>query len=199
MTADENLPSISRALSKGAKLCFSKPVTISDLRGLWRFAMWNRNSTIASEEIPGFEWHRSEAFIVNMGLECQPSMKTGNQSLQSAKGKEQELLDKDNEGEKTLKRKRVTWTDDLQNKFMKAVESAGINGKFELKYFIFISAIATIHTVKLMVAVFLVRSSSEENIPAYECARTYKSKRFKLFTGLFFVMVHMYYLVQPFF
>jgi DNA-binding response OmpR family regulator len=46
-----NFPSITKALHTGAKWCFRKPVQISDLRQLWRFAVWNRFEPTFSEEI----------------------------------------------------------------------------------------------------------------------------------------------------
>lgn len=197
MTAsDYNHPSISRALYKGAKLCFRKPVQMSDLQGLWRFAMWNRNEIVMSAELPGFEWHQPKVITIIEGPECQPFMNTGKPSLEIAKVKETELRDKEKLLRNFLKKRKRAWNDFLHNKFLEAVDTAGINGKFELKYCLFVSAITTSHTVKIMVTFFLVRSSCEENIAANECAWTYKRACCKLFKGLFFVMVHMYYLVQ---
>jgi DNA-binding response OmpR family regulator len=48
---DDDIPSITKALHTGAKWCFRKPVQISDLRQLWRFAVWNRFEPTFSEEI----------------------------------------------------------------------------------------------------------------------------------------------------
>ena len=134
MTADDDQSSMSKALCKGAKLYFIKPILISDLRGLWQFAMWKRKDrTVASEDV-------SEGIIVNKDQGCQSFKNKGNTSLQSAKGKEQELVDKDKEGEKNesfvQKRKRITWTDGLHTKFLEAVKLAGVDGKIELKFFV---------------------------------------------------------------
>jgi DNA-binding response OmpR family regulator len=47
-----NFPSfITKALHTGAKWCFRKPVQISDLQQLWRFAVWNRFEPTFIEEI----------------------------------------------------------------------------------------------------------------------------------------------------
>jgi hypothetical protein len=46
-----NFPSTTKALHTGAKWCFRKPVQISDLWQLWRFAVWNRFEPTFSEEI----------------------------------------------------------------------------------------------------------------------------------------------------
>jgi DNA-binding response OmpR family regulator len=52
MTAfDDDIPSITKALHTGAKWCFRKPVQISDLQQLWRFAVWNRFEPTFIEEI----------------------------------------------------------------------------------------------------------------------------------------------------
>lgn len=156
MTAsDYNHPSISRALCKGAKLCFRKPVQMSDLQGLWRFAMWNRNEIVISAELPGFGWHQPKVITVIEGPKCQPSMNTGKPSLEIAKGKETELRDKEKALRNFLKKRKRVWNDYLHNKFLEAVDTAGINGKFELKYYLFVSAITTSHTVKVMVTFFL--------------------------------------------
>ncbi|XP_004510876.1 putative two-component response regulator-like APRR4 isoform X2 [Cicer arietinum] len=124
---DDDIPSISRALSTGAKLCYRKPVKFSDLQGLWRFAVWNRYEPIFMEEVPGFWWYSSEVTMANNGLECRSSMHIGESSLHNANCKEQEFLDKDNSA--LSKRKRRTWTDDLHRKFLEAVEIAGINAR----------------------------------------------------------------------
>ncbi|KAI5421542.1 two-component response regulator ARR14 isoform X1 [Lathyrus oleraceus] len=129
MTAyDDDIPSITRALSTGAKLCFRKPVLTFDLQELWRFAVWNRIETIFSEEESSFGWRQSEMSTVNKGLESQSSMNAEEQSLQYANGKKiQESRDED----MTLlpKKRRRTWTDDLHRKFLDAVETAGINAR----------------------------------------------------------------------
>jgi len=159
MTAyDDDTPSISWALGFGAKLCFRKPVQISDLRDLWRFAVWNRYETIVTDAVPDFGWRLSDMIMATKGLKCQPSMNTGERSrqnaiglegqpslnagektLRSANGKEQEFPDKDNSV--LLNRKRKSWTDDLHRKFLEAVEIAGIDGEFELAYYLLISAV----------------------------------------------------------
>lgn len=145
MTAyDDNIPSISRALSTGAKLCFRKPVLLFDLQELWRFAVWNRIETMFSKEESSFGRRQSEMFTVNKGLESQSSINTKVQSLQYANGKIQESPDADT----TLlpRKRRRTWTDDLHRKFLEAVETAGINGEFELANYLLISAVATSYT-----------------------------------------------------
>ncbi|KAK2353867.1 two-component response regulator ORR22 [Trifolium repens] len=48
---DDDISSITKALHTGAKRCFRKPVQISDLRQLWRFAVWNRFEPTFSEVI----------------------------------------------------------------------------------------------------------------------------------------------------
>nr|QSD99518.1 MYB family transcription factor [Melilotus albus] len=145
MTAyDDDTPSISRALGLGAKLCYRKPVKISELQDLWQFSVWNRCETIVTEAVPNFGWRLSDVIKATKDLECRPFMNTGELSrqnanglegqpsfnagektLQSANGKEQESPDKDTSG--LLKRKRPTWTDDLHRKFLEAVELAGID------------------------------------------------------------------------
>ncbi|KEH18975.1 putative response regulator and transcription factor RR-A-type family [Medicago truncatula] len=145
MTAyDDDTPSISRALGFGAKWCFRKPVQISDLHDLWRFAVWNRYETTVTEAVPDFVWRLSDVIMATKGLACQPSMNTGERSrqnaiglegqpslnagektLRSANGKEHEFPDNDNSV--LLNRKRKSWTDDLHRKFLEAVEIAGID------------------------------------------------------------------------
>ncbi|GAU40823.1 hypothetical protein TSUD_349340 [Trifolium subterraneum] len=119
MTAyDYEIPSISKALRTGAKWCFRKPVPISDLQQLWRFAVWNRFEPTVSEEVFDYWWPLSE--VVSNGLEYQPSLNTGEQTVESVNGKDNILL---------LKTKRCTWTDDLQRKFLDAVQTAGVNAR----------------------------------------------------------------------
>lgn len=65
-------------------------------------------------------------------------------------------------GDKVLKLNRYTWTDDIRNIFLEAIESSALSGKFELKYCLYISVIASrSFMVKLTVVVFLLRSSSQ--------------------------------------
>ncbi|CAI8607322.1 unnamed protein product [Vicia faba] len=127
MTAyDDDIPSISRALSTGAKLCFRKPVLLFDLQELWRFAVWNRIETMFSEEELRFGRRQSEMITVNKGLESQSSINT-EESLQYANGK---IHESPNEDMRLLpKKRRRTWTDDLHRKFLDAVETAGINAR----------------------------------------------------------------------
>lgn len=154
MTAyDDDTPSISRALGFGAKWCFRKPVQIFDLHDLWRFAVWNRYETAVTEAVPDFVWRLSDVIMATKGLACQPSMNTGERSrqnaiglegqpslnagektLRSANGKEHEFPDNDNSV--LLNRKRKSWTDDLHRKFLEAVEIAGIDGEFDLAYYL---------------------------------------------------------------
>ncbi|MED6180952.1 hypothetical protein PIB30_014931 [Stylosanthes scabra] len=95
MTADEDKASISKALSKGAKHYFIKPLLISDLKGLWQFAF----------------------SILNKN---QPWKPLNNNSNNNSNGKEQELAEP-----VVQKRRRIRWTDHLHRKFMEAVILAG--------------------------------------------------------------------------
>ncbi|MCH94804.1 two-component response regulator ARR2-like, partial [Trifolium medium] len=121
---DDDIPSISQALRTGAKWCFRKPVRISDLQQLWRFAVWNRFEPTISEEVFDYRWPLSE--VVTNGLEYQPSLNTGEQSVESVNGKAQESFD-NKDTIVLLKTRRRTWTDDLHRKFLDAVQTAGIN------------------------------------------------------------------------
>ncbi|WJX87085.1 hypothetical protein P8452_69311 [Trifolium repens] len=120
---DDDIPSITKALHTGAIWCFRKPVQISDLQQLWRFAVWNRYEPTLSEEVLDYWWPLSE--VVTNGLEWQPSLNTREQSVESVNGKAQESFDK--ETTVLLKTKRRTWTDDINRKFLDAVQTAGID------------------------------------------------------------------------
>jgi hypothetical protein len=77
-------------------------------------------------------WPLSE--VVTNGLEWQPSLNTGEQSVESVNGKAQESFDK--ETTVLLKTKRRTWTDDINRKFLDAVQTAGIDGEFGFMYYL---------------------------------------------------------------
>ncbi|MED6180956.1 hypothetical protein PIB30_014935 [Stylosanthes scabra] len=100
MTADGDNASIAKALSKGAKHYFIKPILISDLKGLWQFALCSTKLSILNKN--------------------QPWKPLNNNSNNNSKGKEQELAEP-----VVQKRRRIRWTDHLHRKFMEAVILAG--------------------------------------------------------------------------
>ncbi|XLR54954.1 hypothetical protein S83_005626, partial [Arachis hypogaea] len=110
MSADENQTSKSKALSKGAKLYFIKPLLLSDLKGLWKFASCNTKVSTVSTDQNG-----SKGITVNKDQECKPLNNNNN------KEKKQELV----ESSVVQRRKRIRWTDHLHMKFMEAVILAG--------------------------------------------------------------------------
>ncbi|XLU46544.1 hypothetical protein S245_041358, partial [Arachis hypogaea] len=113
MSADENQTSKSKALSKGAKLYFIKPLLLSDLKGLWKFASCNTKvSTVTTDQ------NGSKSIIVNKDQECKP---LNNNNNNNNKEKKQELV----ESSVVQRRKRIRWTDHLHMKFMEAVILAG--------------------------------------------------------------------------
>ncbi|RDY05711.1 Two-component response regulator ORR26, partial [Mucuna pruriens] len=130
MTADENLFNTSIEQCNGSKWFFKKPIMISDLSGLWKFATRRREEgrIAASEDVRGFGQLQSGENIVNNSGEGQPLINTGEQILQSAKRKVQEHKIEEEQSESlVLKRKRLSWTDDSRTEFLGAVELAGTN------------------------------------------------------------------------
>ncbi|CAJ2657679.1 two-component response regulator ARR11-like isoform X2 [Trifolium pratense] len=100
---DDDILSITQALHIGAKWSFRKPVRISDLQQLWRFAVWNRFERAFCEEVFYYWW---------------PEVVTNGKAQESFDNKDTIVL---------LKTRRRTWTDDLHRKFLDAVQTAGIN------------------------------------------------------------------------
>ncbi|MED6138210.1 hypothetical protein PIB30_072117 [Stylosanthes scabra] len=100
MTADEDKTSISKALSKGVKHYFIKPLLISDLKGLWQFALCS-----------------TKVSILNKNQQWKPLNNRNNNNI----GKELAVP-------VVQKRRRIKWTDHLHMKFMEAVILAGPSG-----------------------------------------------------------------------
>ncbi|XP_017442367.1 two-component response regulator ARR14 isoform X1 [Vigna angularis] len=113
----------------GSKLCFEKPIKISDLNSLWKYALWRiEDGRVITIDVEGFGRFQSQETIVNNNRECESFINTGGQTLQSViigerkheiGGKQSESL--------MLGRKRLNQTYDSHVKFLGGggVELAG--------------------------------------------------------------------------
>ncbi|XP_014522510.1 uncharacterized protein LOC106779007 isoform X2 [Vigna radiata var. radiata] len=86
----------------GSKLCFEKPIKISDLNNLWKYALWKiEDGRVTTVEVEGFGRHQSQETIVN----------TREQTLQSV------IIGERNHESLMLGRKRLNQTYDSNMKF----------------------------------------------------------------------------------
>ncbi|KAK7292580.1 hypothetical protein RJT34_15431 [Clitoria ternatea] len=128
MTADNNAFSQSSLACKGATLYLKKPIMVHDLTDLWKFKTpKSKNNRMANENVRGSEEQETDKIVVTNSQECQPFMSKGEQNLQSAKRKEEELHDKGKEQAELLVplRKQFNWSNDVLTKFMRAINVAG--------------------------------------------------------------------------
>ncbi|XP_020216312.1 two-component response regulator ARR2 [Cajanus cajan] len=129
MTADDDLFNLLQELCNGSIPCFKKPIKISDLSGMWKYAMWKKDGRIASENIRGSGRLPVEESIVNNSQERHPFVNTGRLIPQSSKRKAQGLKIGGEQSESLVpKRKRLSWRNVSRTKFLgAAVDLAGIN------------------------------------------------------------------------
>ncbi|XP_028769092.1 two-component response regulator ARR14-like [Neltuma alba] len=124
MSADAKHIPVVGASAEGAEHHFIKPVMVADLRGLWQFTA-RRDKTDKAMEVDKSKGNKN---IPDKGIRLQPCLETGNRSLQRAKRKEPEPLDKAEEGETIeLKRQKLTWAFNLHHKFMESIGLLGVS------------------------------------------------------------------------
>ncbi|KAI4356876.1 hypothetical protein L6164_000861 [Bauhinia variegata] len=102
MSADANESSMVGALERGATRYIAKPIMFSDLGGLWQFATWSKSKEMRKDS----EGAKSKK---------QPEQKVGKNEEGKAIG-----------GQLVFKRKRLTWTKELHQRFMDAINTIGV-------------------------------------------------------------------------
>ncbi|XP_038682715.1 two-component response regulator ARR2-like isoform X3 [Tripterygium wilfordii] len=125
MSADNDSNTILGSYSKGAVFYLVKPLTMNDVKNLWQFAYISKtDKMMAMEEVSGFsaESHNGDADDV----ECIVGMEK--QGLLYDRINEEETLDKEDieDGVEVLTTSKILWTDELHEKFLKAVKEIGI-------------------------------------------------------------------------
>ncbi|KAJ7951061.1 Two-component response regulator [Quillaja saponaria] len=123
MTADSRGQSMLGALQKGAALYIRKPVTLYDLRTIWKLALVKRKEReMATGMLNSCQGESSQPNASDEDIESQPFMRKGQQTLQRAKRKEPEQIDKYEEEDAidttVLKKQKLDWVDDLNMKFL---------------------------------------------------------------------------------
>ncbi|WVZ16341.1 hypothetical protein V8G54_009323 [Vigna mungo] len=107
----------------GSKLCFEKPIKISDLNNLWKYALWKiEDGRVTTVEVESFGRRQSQETIVNTGEQTLQSVIIGERKHEIG-GKQNESL--------MLGRKRLNRTYDSNMKFFgsEGVELARTSGE----------------------------------------------------------------------
>ncbi|XP_027906361.1 uncharacterized protein LOC114165931 [Vigna unguiculata] len=110
-----------------SELHLQKPVKISNLSSLWKYALWRmEDKMVITADVEGFGRLESEEIIANNNRECQSFMNTGGQTLQSVIIREHNHTRGGKESESLiLDRKRLSRTYDSPMKFFGGAELAG--------------------------------------------------------------------------
>ena len=142
MSADDNENAVLGSLFKGAALYLLKPITLNDVKNLWQFAfMKNSEKTLVADVVSSVQGESSEESASDEDTESQSFENKRKQSLQKAKRIALEETEKDEEEENydssVLKKPKLTWTNELHDRFLQAIKVLGIDSKHFFFLFIF--------------------------------------------------------------
>ena len=144
MSADDNENTVLGSLFKGAALYLIKPITLNDMKNLWQFAfMKNSEKTLVADGVSSVQGESSEESASDEDTESQSFENKRKQSLQKAKRIALEEMEKDEEenyDSSVLKKPKVTWTNELHDRFLQAIKVLGIDGK-HFFFFLFLASI----------------------------------------------------------
>uniref|UniRef100_A0A7N2MD57 Two-component response regulator n=2 Tax=Quercus lobata TaxID=97700 RepID=A0A7N2MD57_QUELO len=132
MSADDNENTVLGSLFKGAALYLIKPITLNDVKNLWQFAfMKNSEKTLVADVVSSVQGESSEESASDEDTESQSFENKRKQSLQKAKRIALEETEKDEEEENhdssVLKKPKLTWTNELHDRFLQAIKVLGID------------------------------------------------------------------------
>lgn len=133
MSADDNENGMLGSLFKGAMFYLVKPVTLNNVKNLWQFAsMKSREETAATDGESSVQGESSEENASSY-IEIQSFENKRKQRHRKAKRKVPEAMEKDkeedNDDSTVLKKPKLTWTNDLHNRFLQAIRVLGIDSK----------------------------------------------------------------------
>ena len=144
MSADDNENTVLGSLFKGAALYLIKPITLNDMKNLWQFAfMKNSEKTLVVDGVSSVQGESSEESASDEDTESQSFENKRKQSLQKAKRIALEEMEKDEEenyDSSVLKKPKLTWTNELHDRFLQAIKVLGIDGK-HFFFFLFLASI----------------------------------------------------------
>ena len=144
MSADDNENTVLGSLFKGAALYLIKPITLNDMKNLWQFAfMKNSEKTLVADGVSSVQGESSEESASDEDTESQSFENKRKQSLQKAKIIALEEMEKDEEenyDSSVLKKPKLTWTNELHDRFLQAIKVLGIDGK-HFFFFLFLASI----------------------------------------------------------
>lgn len=141
MSADDNENTMLGSLFKGAALYLIKPITLNDMKNLWQFAfLKNSEKTLVADGESSVQGESSEESASDEDTESQSFENKRKQSLQKGKRIAPEETEKDEEEENydssVLKKPKLTWTNELHDRFLQAIKVLGIDSKhFFIIYF----------------------------------------------------------------
>ncbi|XP_039062586.1 two-component response regulator ARR1-like [Hibiscus syriacus] len=123
MSADYDRKAVLGSLFKGARLYMVKPITMNDVKNLWQFAILKKRENVpTADENSGIEDASSKESATGVGER---------RNLRNVKRKRsdetQDDKEEDKDGSVIQKKPKLIWTDELHNRFLRAVEMLGID------------------------------------------------------------------------
>lgn len=175
MSADGNENDMLGGLFKGAAFYLVKPITVHNIKNLWQFAFMKKMDPLLAAE-----------FVSGDSPDEDMEIEQSHRNAKRKEPKEMHNVEEDENGDSSvLKKPKLIWTNDLHNRFLRAVRVLGIDGKVFLN--LKLKSISIIFCNSNWPFSFFnpqFRGSSKENTSAYECPRTKERKYFEPSSGV---------------